>query len=254
MTRRHRRRGLRLRSLFLWHRRLGLVAALLVVVLAATGLLLNHSPALGLDRQPVRSPWLLARYGIEPLRDWPTYRAGPLWVSELDGRLYLNEGRLEAAGEAEALRGAVQTPQGLVAVATERSLLLLTPEGELVERLDEASLPGPVEQVGLDPKGALVLETPGGSYRADPEFLSWSRLREADGGAVRWAEPVSPPPALRRALLARWVPDLTVERVLLDLHSGRLLGRHGELVMDAAALLLLLLALTGLGHWLLRRR
>jgi len=260
MSRRHRRRGLRLRSLFLWHRYLGLTAAALVMVLALTGLALNHSPALGLDRQPVRSPWLLAWYGMAPPEEITAFRAGRLWLAELDGRLYVDHGRLEAVrdGEEGGLRllGAVEGPRGLVVAATARRLLLLTPEGELVEGLDEASLPGPVRRLGVDGAGRVVLETPAGSFRADEELLNWEPVGEpADGAtAVRWAEPRRLPPPLRRELLARWVPELTLERVLLDLHSGRILGAHGELVMDAAAVLLLLLALTGLGHWLLRRR
>ena len=45
---------------------------------------------------------------------------------------------------------------------------------------------------------------------------------------------------------------LTFERVLLDLHSGRIFGRAGPLVMDAAAVLFIALALTGFWMWLRR--
>ena len=42
---------------------------------------------------------------------------------------------------------------------------------------------------------------------------------------------------------------LSYERVLLDLHSGRIFGRVGVLVVDAAAVALLLLALSGFYMW-----
>jgi uncharacterized iron-regulated membrane protein len=45
---------------------------------------------------------------------------------------------------------------------------------------------------------------------------------------------------------------LSLERVLLDLHSGRILGEAGVWLVDAAALLFLLLA--GSGVWLWGRR
>ena len=46
---------------------------------------------------------------------------------------------------------------------------------------------------------------------------------------------------------------LTLERVLLDLHSGRVLGSAGVLLVDAAAILFLLLAISGLWLWSRRR-
>ena len=47
---------------------------------------------------------------------------------------------------------------------------------------------------------------------------------------------------------------LTLERVLLDLHSGRIMGAVGPWIMDAAAILLLVLALTGIWMWTALRR
>lgn len=45
---------------------------------------------------------------------------------------------------------------------------------------------------------------------------------------------------------------LPLERVILDLHSGRLLSRIGVYLMDGAAILILLLTFTGLGIWISR--
>ncbi len=51
---------------FLWHRRIGLVALTLVIVLAITGIALNHSETFKLDETYVNTSWLLNWYGIEP--------------------------------------------------------------------------------------------------------------------------------------------------------------------------------------------
>jgi uncharacterized iron-regulated membrane protein len=45
-----------------------------------------------------------------------------------------------------------------------------------------------------------------------------------------------------------------VERVILDLHSGRFFGKLGPWLFDIAALLLILLSLSGAWIWLKRRR
>ena len=39
-----------------WHRRLGVIAAFFVLVLSVSGIVLNHSSELGLDRSFVDSP------------------------------------------------------------------------------------------------------------------------------------------------------------------------------------------------------
>ena len=46
---------------------------------------------------------------------------------------------------------------------------------------------------------------------------------------------------------------LTLERVLLDLHSGRIFGEYGTYIMDAAAVALLWLSCSGLWVWWRRR-
>ncbi|MBL1432554.1 MAG: hypothetical protein COB94_003805 [Gammaproteobacteria bacterium] len=44
--------------------------------------------------------------------------------------------------------------------------------------------------------------------------------------------------------------EISWERMLLDLHSGRVFGRYGIYVMDFAAIGLLVLSCTGLWIWL----
>ena len=47
---------------------------------------------------------------------------------------------------------------------------------------------------------------------------------------------------------------LKLERVILDLHSGRIFGDYGVYLMDAAAIALLWLSFSGLWVWNSRRR
>ncbi|MFT5351416.1 MAG: hypothetical protein ACI9MF_002239 [Gammaproteobacteria bacterium] len=46
---------------------------------------------------------------------------------------------------------------------------------------------------------------------------------------------------------------LSLERILLDLHSGRLLGNAGVFIVDLAALFFVFLALSGSWMWLRKR-
>lgn len=237
------RRGRRWRSIFLWHRYLGLASALLVALLAVTGIAVNHVDSWGLSDARVREPWLLNWYGLAPQSAIVSYPAGDLWASELDGRLYLQGRTLEH--DLVRLRGAAAV-QEMVVIAGASALLILSRDGELIERLGSESLPGPIRRLGVDDQGRVVIETDDGLHRADQAFLGWEPAHEQP----RWSQSAELPDALRDRVLQAFRGDgLPLERVLLDLHSGRIFGHYGIYMMDAAAVLLLLLTLSGVYNW-----
>jgi len=243
-----RRRGNTDRYLGMWHRRLGLAAALVLVLLVVSGLLLNHAPRLGLDRRHVESAWLLDWYGVRAPAQARGVAVGERWVSELDGRVYLDDRELDSVRG--RLHGAVALADTL-AVAVETDLWLLTPNGEVVERLGRAhGVPEGVRTLGLERDGRLVVQATQGFFVADRALTAWRP--HASHQAV-WGTPGNIPPALYAELLQRFRGrGLSLERALADLHSGRLFGDLGVWLVDLTALACLGLALTGL--WLGTRR
>jgi hypothetical protein len=237
----------RFRSLYLWHRYLGLGVALLVLLLSITGLALNHTEGLRLDERPVPWRWLARWYGLEP-NPVTAFRTGNHWVLEAGGTLYL-EGRA-VARDTGALYGAAEDPP-LVAAVTAQGLLLFSRGGELVELLRPGEgLPEPVLGIARDEQG-IVVRGATSAWRPDPDWIEW---RPHQGPSPTWARPVQPPAELldrvRTADLAR---ALSWERVLLDLHTGRILGTRGPLLMDLAAAGMITLALSGFWVWVQRR-
>jgi hypothetical protein len=200
------------RQLGAWHRRLGLAAATVLVLLIVSGLLLNHGHRLGLDRIYVQSAWLLDWYGIRPPGEPRGVALGAHWLSELDGRIYFDA--RELPGVRGELHGAVLFG-GDIAVAVGEDVWLLTPAGDVVERLGEAH-DAPVR--------------------------------------TRRERPVALPAALRAELVRQYRGrGLSVERLLLDLHAGRILGEFGAWLVDLTAIACLGLAVTGLWLWSRRR-
>ena len=238
-----------LRSYYLWHRRVGIGVAVLVILLAVTGIALNHTRELGLDQRFVQSPLLLDWYGIRAPQDMLSYAVDGHWISRLGERLYLDERELPL--HSQQLQGAVKLPEMLV-LAVDGDLLLLTGTGELIERLGAVNgVPPGLQGIAVD-HGQLVVLTAGGTFIGDETLFSWQR---AEGLAVAAARPAPPPEALREALARLYRGhDLHLERVILDLHSGRFWGAWGVWAMDAAALLMLFLAISGSWIWWRRHR
>lgn len=241
----------RINTLLTWHRRLGLTAAVFVLVLALTGLMLNHTDGFRLDERYVAAGWLLDWYGIEAPDDTDSYALSTGVVTRLGDRLYLDTRMVEQ--NVAVLDGAV-SGQELIIIAVDGELLLLTAAGERVERLGrEDGLPQGVTGLGLDPSDRVVVRASDDVYRADPALLSWDRVA-VEPGPVRWARPAARDEALLATLQADYLGSiLSLERVLLDLHSGRILGPFGPWLMDAAAVLLLVLAVTGVWLWSVRK-
>lgn len=228
-----------------WHRRIGLLAGALLALLALSGIALNHTDALELAARPVTASWVLAHYGRAAQAPERGFVAGDHTVAVAADTVFVDGRPLPAEGG--RLVGAVALPSGLLLVALERALLVVDPPTTLVERIGDADgLPAPVTAIGTGSGGVPVLAGTDGAHAVDLERLHWRRHH----GAVRWAQPVPLDTAAREALRrGAGGAAVSLERVLLDLHSGRWFGPVGVLVVDLVGLACLLLAASGVWTW-----
>jgi hypothetical protein len=233
-----------------WHRRVGVLAAFFVLVLVITGIVLNHSTTMGLDRRFVDWPWLSQAYGDDSA-DFPAFQLGEHWLFRAaNGRVYFDA--LEVAPCRGGLMGALSA-DGLLYAGCAEELLLITGSGELVESVSASTgLPTPLQAIGLL-ANRVALQVEGDWWLADMERMDFSHRAPAGGAVIRQLVPDRLPAAIREKIP---VPDqwLTWERLLLDLHSGRLFGRAGVLWVDGVGVLVGSLATSGTAMWWLHRR
>jgi hypothetical protein len=239
-----------------WHRYLGLTVILFVILLSVTGILLNHTEELQLDKRYVQSEWILNWYGIQTPKIDAAFlletKNGKSWLSAINHKLYINQTII--VGDYDNLRGAVAMSDGFIVVLVGEKILLLMPNGELVEELSPLQgLPVGITALGLTEKQQLQVQTANGLYQPDNEFLNWEKLpNNTKPNQVRWILPQSLPEKFRQTITTQvYTQILPIERLLLDLHSGRLLSVY---LMDAVAILFIILAITGFFLWLRRWR
>jgi hypothetical protein len=232
-----------------FHRSIGAVATVFVLLMVLSGLAINHSNGLRLDQRHVSNPYLLGLYGISAPGDMRSFRLDDDWLSLAGSQLYFNQA---AVAEVSGGLGAVASSHWIV-VAGRDELLVLTRQGELVERLAWHNA-GTVESIGLAGDGRIVVASAGTLWLADEELLDWQRLDDARE-AVQWSLPAPTPAVLQQHITRHYRGDgLNVERLVLDLHSGRAFGPLGVLVYDLLALATGFLALSGLVLWFRSRR
>lgn len=233
------------------HRSIGVLAALFVAFMVLSGIVINHANDLGLDRKHVSQPLLLDWYGLSAPGALLSYDAGGDRLSFAGSQLYLNE---KPVASIVGGVGAVSAGELLIAAGSDE-LLLLDHDGNLVERQPWASVDtAPIESIGLDANLDVVVKSGGRIWSADAELLSWQLDDEATAEA-RWATPAPVNGDLQEAIVRSYRGQgPSLERLLLDLHSGRFFGTFGVIVYDLLALVLGFLALSGLVLWWRSRR
>ena len=229
-----------------WHRRLGIFCALFIMLMAISGVVINHSNHLSIDTAHVQQKWLLDYYGITPPSDIAIYQTEPQSLASSDNLVWVKH---QLAVEADSpVKGMLALDQVLLAVDSNH-LYMLSKDGELMEKQDASmGLPRGIEAIGFD--GQVWLRTQDGYFMADDELIEWTRAKPL--AIIPWSQALNTPAAQlessRTSLLAR-SSHLTWERVILDIHSGRFFGSLGPWFMDLVALSLIIMAISGIYLW-----
>jgi len=229
------------------HRLLGLASCVFLLLIAVTGLALNHADRLGLSQRSAAAPFVLALYGVDAPPVDVAFEAGGSTYALAGGFLVVDD---RIVAESRELLGAIAVGRDVLAL-TDEELLLFAPGGALVERAS-LSLPAAARRLGTDgdvaviDAGALLFEIDTAAMNARPAAESgapdWSIAATLSDGQVR---------QIGTAVLGR---TYNGSRVLNDLHSGRLFPGLGPLIADLAALCLVYLAASGLYLALRRNR
>ncbi len=231
-----------------WHRRIGLFASSFIIFLVITGIVLQHSDDLGLPSKHLASSWLLKYYGIKP-NPITTYQLNNQTVSHAGNRIYLS-GK-PVAENIDDLFGAIQVDKQFI-VATTDSIIVLAQDGTLLDEV--TTLDGLVESplgISKSNEGSPIIRGTSNYWISTNNLVDWSQY---EGEHPKWVASGITLPALRQVIETHDMSQqISLERFLLDAHSGRVFGKYGIYVIDIAAILLLILSLTGIWLWAVRR-
>ncbi len=211
------------------HRLFGLTAAIGLVWLSFTGLILIYGDVFDLAKKPLPA-WLARSYGAEGA---VRLSAGK-HVLAFDGRWSFDGRPINVVLHAPRLL--LQGPAGLYYAVADDGLVLLMEDGTLVESLPAATF------------GGSRLSRAGGD--AGRVCVGDIRLRCTTDGA-EWREAVNSLPPLSAVTAAEDMPS--VERLILDLHAGRFLGPFKTAAWTIFSVAMLFLAWSGLRLALVKR-
>ena len=237
------------------HRLLGSWATLVIVGVVVSGWVLNHSERLGLEQVQISSAMVLNWYGMAPEGELHAFTLADNWLMDLDRTIFLDGEPVITLSS--PLLGAVRLEE-FVAFGSEQELVLgiLDEKLEIVDRLQQGSLPGPIVRVGVRAKNKLLIETQNGIFSADQNFIHWNQVNaELAADGIDWSSAQKAPEDLRKTVLKNYRGEgISLSRLITDLHTGRLFGGFGFLLTDLAAIVILVLTITGFINGLTRKR
>lgn len=226
------------------HRRLGAIIAVFVLILSITGILLNHTSDLDLDKRYLTWGWVLEHYGVTSMEPDVVYFLDRRAVSQFGSQVFIDT--IPVTQSQDPILGGVVIDDVMV-LATESALLLFTREGEFIERLGESvGTPAGIQNIGLF-HGEAIVQTREGMWRSDFMLDQWEQI-SLDG--VGWSEPQVMPDLLQQEIDDYFHGDgIPVERVILDIHNGHILGKLGTWLLDVIAIIFIFMSLSGLVLW-----
>ena len=225
-----------------WHKCLGLSSAIFLAFMALSGFMLNHGNSFNLDSTDISTPWLMSWYGLEPLApDQCFQEKGLLFCSQ--GDIWVLTGHRLKSGHGEPI-GAIRVAEQIW-IATADEIYIYDLSGQPIDKIERGFLPRlPIHRLGTR-NGALVANV-GSSTYVTGDGLSWKRL--PDNANINWSKLSSLVPEQKRKIAPLFAPSLPLQRIVADVHSGRILGRFGVYLTDILGGILILLSCSGL--WL----
>ena len=216
-----------------------------MILVTLSGLALNHTGDLELDRYYPQSSLLLW-----PYESTIEVRQG---ISTEDGWLYVSDQQVlldsEILGECLQLIGFANTDSEMLLVCEEQ-WLLLSADWSLLELMDPAFFQlEHIKAVGTVEQGFAVQVDSGLWYGLALE--TYTALLLSNGASISVQYELS---SLPLSIESSRNKTISWQRLLLDMHSGRWLGKYGIWLVDIAAVILLFLALSGFWMWFSKTR
>ena len=231
------------------HKFTGIAVCVFLIHLSITGIFLNHTEDLGLDEKYTDSPMILALYNISMPTKEESFSVDNHFISRFGNQVFLDN---QPVFKSEVpIIGAIIFNQILV-IAIENELVLLTEEGELIEKLTGSTgVPVNIQKLGAL-NNLLFLKTSNQVWESNDEGQEW---RASDSNFNEWSNEIVMPDEKTQKVESYFLgKGVSLEQFFLDLHNGNIIKGFGKWLLDIIAIFLLLISISGIWIWLRKKR
>ena len=231
------------------HKFTGIAVCIFLIHLSITGIFLNHTEDLGLDEKYTASPMILALYNISMPSQEESFLVDNIFISRFGDQVFM--GNQPIIKSESPIMGAAFSNQ-ILTIAFANEMILLTQEGELIERISStAELPENIQKLGVS-EDILYLKTPNQLWQSSDQAQAWEL---SDSNFNDWSnEVIMPDQQTKQIEMYFSGKGVSLEQFFLDLHNGNIIKGFGKWLLDIIAIFLLLLSISGIWIWLKKRR
>ena len=229
------------------HRYVGLGICIFLVHLAITGIFLNHSIGLRLDKTFITWPWLLNQYNLTVPEPENIFTIGKNNFSTIDGEVFFNEKPIFLAEE--DLLGVSQNQDTFI-LASSSTITVISKEGYIINK--ENVLPFAVKNISINGDEVVINDKEDKIWSSESINGVWELT---ENRTVQWSMEGSITPINQEKIRKYFVGDgVSLEQVILDFHSGAIFQKAGKLFFDIISILLIILSFTGIWLWTIKRK
>ena len=229
------------------HRYIGLGICIFLVHLAITGIFLNHSIGLRLDKTFITWPWLLNQYNLSVPEPANIFTIGKNNFSTIDGEVFFNDKPIFLAEE--DLLGVSQNQDTFI-LASSSIITVISKEGYIINK--ENVLPFTVKNIGINENEVVINDSEDKIWSSESINGVWELT---ENRTVQWSMEGSITPINQEKIRKYFVGDgVSLEQVILDFHSGAIFQKAGKLFFDIISILLIILSFTGIWLWTIKRK
>ena len=229
------------------HRYVGLGICIFVVHLAITGIFLNHSIGLRLDRTFVAWPWLLNQYNLTVPEPENIFTIGKNNFSRFSDEVFFNDNSIFSIEN--DLVGVIENKNNFI-LASNSVLNVVSNEGFLLTRED--ILPFTIKKIGSYEEGIFIQDHEGKIWSAESIDDVW---KLAQNNQVEWSSGGTMTAINKEKIRKYYVGDgISLEQIILDFHSGAIFQKMGKIFFDIISILLIILSFSGIWLWTIKRK
>ena len=158
------------------HKFTGIAVCVFLIHLSITGIFLNHTEDLSLDEKYTASPIILALYNISIPNKAESFSVDNNFISRFGDQVFI-ENQPVVKSE-EPIIGSVFSQQ-ILFIAFQNEMVLLTQEGELIERVTSAAgIPENIEKLGAS-EDIIYLKANNQIWESSDQAQTWA-LTDSD--------------------------------------------------------------------------
>ena len=229
------------------HLYVGLGISLLLIHLSITGIFLNHTDDLELNKTYISSKWILNLYGLYVPRPSKIFTIQQDNFSQFDTEVFLNNKPIFLFDS--ELIGVIKNRENFI-IAAQDELFIVNQSGALIDK--QKILSFTIKSIGKKKEKIVIKDEQLNKWVGKSISAKWAPIIKDN---INWSKPGTMTPLNKKEIKQYFVGNgISLEQIILDFHSGAIFKKEGKIFFDLVSLLLIFLSVSGIWLWLIKRK